>query len=175
MRGEKNLKNSVVISIRPEWCRKILRGEKTLEVRKTKPNLDMPFKCYIYCTLSGSPEFFRNDLKSDLHLWYGEKWYDRKGNVVGEFTCNKLYLYSAVWKGANSISDHDMLSRSCLTTDEIVKYENAEVNAKTMTLKCGVWAWEISDLVLYDNPIPLSELGVKHAPQSWAYCEELAA
>lgn len=175
MRGEKNLKNSVVISIRPEWCRKILLGEKTLEVRKTRPTLDPPFKCYIYCTLSGCNEFFRDDLKSDLYLWYGEKWYDRKGNVVGEFTCKKLDVYSGVWKGANSISDYDMLSRSCLTTDQIVKYENAEVNAKTKTLKCGVWALEISDLVVYDNPIPLSTLGIKHAPQSWAYCEDISA
>lgn len=41
---------SVLISIRPEWCGKIASGEKTVEVRKTRPKLDMPFKCYIYCT-----------------------------------------------------------------------------------------------------------------------------
>uniref|UniRef100_UPI004024AD72 hypothetical protein n=1 Tax=Eubacterium sp. TaxID=142586 RepID=UPI004024AD72 len=26
-------------------------GYKTIEVRKTMPNLHPPFKCYIYCTL----------------------------------------------------------------------------------------------------------------------------
>lgn len=41
---------SVLISIRPEWCELIVSGEKTIEVRKTRPKLDMPFKCYIYCT-----------------------------------------------------------------------------------------------------------------------------
>lgn len=41
---------AVMISIRPEWCKKIMSGEKTVEVRKTKPNLKTPFKCYIYCT-----------------------------------------------------------------------------------------------------------------------------
>ena len=41
---------SVLISIKPKWVEKILGGEKTIEVRKTKPNLDVPFKVYIYCT-----------------------------------------------------------------------------------------------------------------------------
>ena len=41
---------AVLISIRPKWVEKITRGEKTLEVRKTRPKLETPFKCYIYCT-----------------------------------------------------------------------------------------------------------------------------
>ena len=41
---------AVLISIRPEWVKKILAGEKTLEVRKTRPNMETPFKVYIYCT-----------------------------------------------------------------------------------------------------------------------------
>lgn len=39
---------SVLISIRPKWCEKIVNGEKTIEVRKTRPKLQTPFKCYIY-------------------------------------------------------------------------------------------------------------------------------
>lgn len=39
---------AVLISIRPEWVEKILAGEKTIEVRKTRPNMRTPFKCYIY-------------------------------------------------------------------------------------------------------------------------------
>lgn len=41
---------SVLISIRPKWCELISSGEKTVELRKTRPKLDVPFKCYIYCT-----------------------------------------------------------------------------------------------------------------------------
>ena len=41
---------AVLISIRPKWCEKIANGEKTVDVRKTKPYLETPFKCYIYCT-----------------------------------------------------------------------------------------------------------------------------
>lgn len=42
---------AVLISIRPKWCEKIISGEKTIEVRKTRPKMDTPFKCYIYCQL----------------------------------------------------------------------------------------------------------------------------
>lgn len=41
---------AVLLSIRPEWCVKILNGEKTVEIRKNRPKLKSSFKCYIYCT-----------------------------------------------------------------------------------------------------------------------------
>ena len=41
---------AVLISIQPKWCELIASGKKTIEVRKTKPKLETPFKCYIYCT-----------------------------------------------------------------------------------------------------------------------------
>ena len=41
---------AVMISIRPEWDEKITSGEKTADVRKTRPKVEPPFKCYIYCT-----------------------------------------------------------------------------------------------------------------------------
>lgn len=44
---------AVLISIRPEWVEKILAGKKTLEVRKNRPKLEAPFRCYIYCTHNG--------------------------------------------------------------------------------------------------------------------------
>ena len=50
------MSKAVLISIRPQWCEKIASGEKTIEVRKTRPKLKTPFKCYIYCTLQGLKE-----------------------------------------------------------------------------------------------------------------------
>lgn len=43
---------AVLLSIRPEWCQKIFRGEKTMEIRKSFPKdfQGQPFKCFIYCT-----------------------------------------------------------------------------------------------------------------------------
>ena len=44
------MSKAVMLSIRPKWVEKIANGEKTIEVRKTRPKLKTPFKCYIYCT-----------------------------------------------------------------------------------------------------------------------------
>lgn len=45
------MKKAVLISIRPQWCAKIASGEKTIEFRKSRPELKKPFKCYIYCKI----------------------------------------------------------------------------------------------------------------------------
>lgn len=44
------MKPSVMMSIKPKYCELIAAVKKTIEVRKTKPKLKTPFKCYIYCT-----------------------------------------------------------------------------------------------------------------------------
>ena len=69
--------NEIMISIKPEWCRKIMTGQKTAEVRRTKPKLNTPFKCLIYCT---------KDAKSN-ELY--------KGQVVAEFVCDKIFNIDA--------------------------------------------------------------------------------
>ena len=70
---------AVLISIRPEWVEKIARGEKTVEVRKTRPKLDTPFKCYIYCTQG-------NDARRLRGSW---------GKVIGEFICDRVETIKA--------------------------------------------------------------------------------
>jgi predicted transcriptional regulator len=47
------MSKAVLISIRPEWCEKIINGRKNIEVRKTRPKMDTPFKCYIYRSVQG--------------------------------------------------------------------------------------------------------------------------
>lgn len=39
---------AVLLSIQPRWCGLITSGKKTIEVRKTRPKIDTPFKCYIW-------------------------------------------------------------------------------------------------------------------------------
>lgn len=92
---------SVLISVRPEWCRKIATGEKTIEVRKTAPNLATPYKGYLYCTLSGCNEFFRDVLRGDVAAWNRENWSLRKGRVWAEFICDAdlpLLFYAGTGK-----------------------------------------------------------------------------
>lgn len=44
------MSKAVMISIKPQWCELIAKKQKTIEVRKTRPKIKTPFKCYIYET-----------------------------------------------------------------------------------------------------------------------------
>ena len=92
---------AVMLSIRPKWCEKIASGEKTIEVRKNRPKLGTPFKCYIYCTQSGVA----------LGAW------GKHGKVIGEFTCDRIYELAPL----NHAPD-DVEQQACLTREEIVRY-----------------------------------------------------
>lgn len=70
---------SVLISIKPKWCDFILSGEKTVEVRKTKPKVEPPFKCYIYKTTTGK--------------------------VVAEFDCDGIYPIRYTMDGLADVVD----------------------------------------------------------------------
>ena len=95
------MSRAVMLSIRPKWCEKIASGEKTIEVRKTKPKLDTPFKCYIYCTQG-------NDARRLRGSW---------GKVIGEFTCDRIYELAPL-----NHAPGDVEQQSCLTREEIVNY-----------------------------------------------------
>lgn len=162
--------NAVLISINPEWCGMIAYGEKTIEIRKTKPKLETPFKCYIYCTLPKS--------SGDIYLVGGEKPVQANGRVIGEFVCDKISVYEAefyednkyyqdiqeVFENENGVSYQyitsnseenpdacDLCKASCLTFDEIKKY----IGKKRFDFY--FYGWHISDLVIYDKPKELSE------------------
>lgn len=152
---------SVMLSIRPKWCEKIASGEKTIEVRKTKPKLETPFKCYIYCT-SGrpdlnipiSPERLMQDYldtgsMQSLNCPLGN------GKVIGEFTCDRIYELAPL-NHAPGVE-----KQACLTREEIVNY-----------LKGTGYGWHIVGLRIYDRPRELSEYDIKRAPQGWCYVEE---
>lgn len=190
------MSKAVMLSIRPKWCEKICGGEKTIEVRKTRPKLDTPFKCYIYCTLQGCNEFFRVDLVGDVAKWRRGKWADRKGNVIGEFTCDRIYKIDKdstdfLFKAGGLSVYKQAAEEKCglsvaMTDDELRGYLG----------HCQGYGWHISDLKIYDKPKELSEFSrpfencidkvcdefgcafcengghIKRPPQSWCYVEE---
>lgn len=120
---------SVLLSIRPKWCWLIANGKKTIEVRKTRPKIETPFKCYIYCQ-EGKPLVAHS---------IDEKLYAVNGKVIGEFVCDNivnLFAENHLW-----LSKEDVL-HTCLTADEIREYGNGA---------SGLYGWHISDLKLYDE------------------------
>ena len=154
----------VLISIQPRWCELIASGKKTVEVRKTRPKLDTPFKAYIYET-KGKKQYF----SQPMPIPYNEG----KGKVIGEFVCDKIYPIKVESDIAIINWSYFGLKRSCLSLDEVAKYIGIN--------KTG-YGWHISDLVIYDKPKELSEFIVerypclarlKRPPQSWCYVEEV--
>lgn len=134
----------VLISIQPKWCELIASGKKTVEVRKTRPKIDTPFKCYIYCTLSGSNEFFKEDCKGDIAEWNKSKMTLKKGKVIGEFVCDRI---SPIYYTLDGLADVVDCNTTCLNPKDFIEY------GKGKTL----YGWHISDLVIYDKPKELSE------------------
>lgn len=145
---------AVVLSIRPKWCEKIARGEKTIEVRKTRPKLETPFKCYIYCTLGKHLAFMQSHAGTNLIACMDVTaaipvgGAIGNGKVIGEFTCDRIYELAPL----NHAPD-DVEQQACLTREEIVWY-----------LKGVGYGWHILDLKIYDNPQELSKFRVEDKP-----------
>ena len=156
------MSKAVLISIRPKWVEKIANGEKTIEVRKTKPKLETPFKCYIYCT---QPKYPHEDF---ILTDYPKPQFYGGGKVIGEFTCDQF------WIGTPHNTNPLFCMAACMDGFDTEKY------AKGKTL----YGWHISDLRIYNTPKELSEFTglrdtkfgaapyeIKRPPQSWCYVE----
>lgn len=153
-------KRAILLSVRPEWCKKILSGEKTVEIRKSCPAHGTPFKVYIYCTLAGSDSLFVDALNRDVAAWNRGGWPEKKGRVIGEFTCKKITGLTHVgetgsWEPASLYvmapgsyykPADELLEAACMSKETAEKYLKGRDG-------CG---WHISDLKIYDNPKPLS-------------------
>lgn len=177
------MSKAVLISIRPEWVEKIARDEKTVEVRKTRPKLETPFKCYIYRTKGTVP-----------HIING-KWVQMEvgGTIIAEFTCDRVETINAATEpyGIYDVDD-DFVAQTRLVDGALWDY------GKGVTL----YGWHISNLKIYETPKELTEfhtwkkckscsksgyestaciydgncmvpVAITKAPQSWCYVEKM--
>lgn len=159
---------SVLISIQPKWCELIASGKKTVEVRKTKPKLETPFKVYIYMTKN-----FSRGINSSFY-------YYKSGKVIGEFVCDFITNYEAeLWDDETyeriqefyepddfneygeyeyqTLADNSddfwkeqhLCKVSCLSIEELRKYIGLGINE--------FYGWHISNLVIYNKPRELSK------------------
>ena len=172
------MSKAVLISIRPQWCEKIASGEKTIEVRKTRPKLETPFKCYIYCTKNERKKFWTGPRYSyaDDH---SHNQFDRCGNgkVIGEFVCDRIAIITYDGGLLACTTNAAFSPASCLSQSEIVDYIGSHGRA---------YGWYISGLKIYDEPKGLGEftglrktkfgmepVAITRPFQSWGYVEEL--
>lgn len=167
------MSKAVMISIKPQRCELVTQGKETVEVRKTKPKLKTPFKCYIYET-------------KGLYRGSGGCLFQGLGKVIGEFICDFINEYTAEFvngdyyedirqifdEGETIIASNEdenpnncfLCNKSCLTFDEIKKYIGYNFHENHF------YGWHISDLVIYNKPKELYEFN-KLCTDPYQYCE----
>ena len=92
------MSKAVLMSIQPKWCELIACGKKTIEIRKTKPKLDVPFKVYIYCTRYEKGKLIWRQGNKFL----GYKLTDVSGKIIGEFVCDTVFPISISYSDPNN-------------------------------------------------------------------------
>lgn len=135
------MSKAIMISIRPKWVAKIIRGDKTLEIRKTCPKqlrgdtstVPEPIEVYIYCCKPKHGEI-------GCHINFKRV----EGKVIGKFTLNKI-------TPTYHFYEEELCALSCVSKEELFKY-----------LGYGDgYAWHIDNLVIFDKPRELSEFKVR--------------
>ena len=143
---------AVLISIQPKWCELIANGKKTVEVRKTKPKIETPFKVYIYCTFGGDwltsvDGVVQKPGTCTIPLKTAKTVCELNGRVIGEFVCDEIIV--AECGSYCKIHSQD----SQLDVFDLMEYADEKT----------VFGWHISNLIIYDEPKELSEF--------FAYCD----
>lgn len=170
---------SVLISIKPKYCELIANGKKTIEVRKRRPKIETPFKCYIYQTKAKQVEHCDG---CDI-TYYG------CGEVIGEFVCDRI---EPLTENDLLYEGHYVEEKTRVSQKELLKYKGKND---------FLYGWNISELKIYEKPKELIEFrypcpdknydtcyGCKYfyhdetemcckkeavrPPQSWCYVEE---
>lgn len=189
---------AVLQSINPPHCENIASLRKSIEVRKTKPKLETPFKVYIYCTKQKQRfsigkhiyAFADNLYIANGMIKCGDGFEDvsvnttiLNGKVIGEYVCDEIETVIPERYPFSEIG-------TCLTPKQIMDYGGNK----------PIYFWHISDLKIYAKPKELSEfkkvnrdcfysdLGlaipncdkcnepscfIQRPPQSWCYVQAL--
>lgn len=173
-----------MLSVRPQWIKKILNGEKTIEIRKTKPSCELPCKVYIYCTKGKKLYKCVSNFDEDL----------LNGKVVAEFTLNnveKMHCCAVPYRKTNNLGYEHFIDNGVyrLKDDCGLVFERDDTKLDTMFKNKNLkkiqltpidiynylsgygkfYAWHIDNLKIYDNPKELSEFSVGKAKIDCGY------
>lgn len=143
---------AVMLSIKPKWCDLIASGKKSIEVRKARPKLATPFRCYIYESL-GKVKIKSMDVPTEQGGGTIDFYsHEGIGKIIGEFVCDKIEIYDD--DTIHCFSDEDYakwndfdLDRSCIHPEDFERYASDK----------WLYGWHISELKIYDKPKELSE------------------
>lgn len=141
------MSKSILQSIKPQYCELIASGKKTIEVRKTRPKLDVPFKVYIYCTKGENLWKKGNSVFLDRRYNRLLQTFDHmlNGKVIGEYVCDEIIEWTEDMKPPVPLPELG------LSYQQIREYGGDK----------PLYLWHISNLKIYDKPKELSEFGKK--------------
>lgn len=162
---------AILMSIQPKWCELIFDGKKTIEVRKTRPLIDMPFKVYVYCTkkrMTRVPSMYaylhKNEPRACAEYGTIETWgkigdvivnphlaskhvsFGMHGKVIGEFVCDRVRLCIPFGLKGHLLSQ-EVYREMCLTKEQLDKYGGLKT----------LYGWHITEPKLFDKPKELGE------------------
>ena len=142
--------DTIILSLHDRWWKKVLAGEKPLEIRKTRPAGKGPFRVLVYVTGTGEikGEFVCKDF---LKIPTIPEMQDREVQKGGCLTRQQL----------REMQDREVQKGSCLTGQQLREY--AGESGKPL------WGWYVSQVKEYYTPHKLSLYGLKRPPQSWQY------
>lgn len=156
---------AVMLSANPKSCSWIAEGIKTVDIRKTRPKLEPPFKVYVYCT---KPEERLVCIIKDGDDIYGETYHGKtqfikvekhdypmfvkEQKVIGEFVCDEIRFATLsdliVKEDAEKIWRGTLMGKKELLCYLGYKRGTSIYDAK----RYGFYLWHISNFKLYDNP-----------------------
>lgn len=152
---------AVMINLSPEECMRIATGEQEALLRKLKPNLNTPFKVYIFCSKSGT-RVFGNDtsfITDYLKLLKSEKDFERtsgkhkwNGKVIGEFICDDIT------KITDSVTHFQIQGQTERDLPSILKDTCTDYDYLYFHLnKKSSYVWYGLELKFYDKPKAISD------------------
>ena len=181
----------ILMSTHPIWCEKIGNKEKTEELRKIRPEIEPPFKCYIYETKGKQVE----KLDGCDITYYG------RGKVIGEFVCDRIleyYLPYPAFFCNVSKEVQELVKNACLTLlqahhyigtnpgysfhiSELKMYNHKEMKNISDFFKADVLDYDTWLYGIYSGKSGarsnynsyLNVYRLKRPPQSWCYVKEL--
>ena len=161
---------AVLLSIRPNWCKLILSGMKTVEVRKTRPKLETPFRVYVYCTKAPQQliTIFKDGEETmDGEIHHGKPVFVKfnkllpdsvRGKtqaVIGEFICDDIRRIGPEY----CIVKEDIetaIAGSCLSIKQVKEYAGWNIGMNYADMK-DLYGWHISNFKLYEEPVRLKD------------------
>ncbi len=148
------MSNKIIQSIHGNHDENIFALRKLLEVRKTAPRGGkFPYIIYLYET--------KHEYKAaDGYKYLGA------GAVVGFYVCKQIIktnAFGAALLKSNTPEEaavrKQIAKDACLTEEQLAEYADGK----------DLYLYVVSNPIRFPKPRPLSDFGLKRAPQSWQF------